>query len=170
MKKTDYTDDELSEKIKHLFSVADSWNIEAAEYLKEQRGDKTYIQVWHGGMDDKYQAMKAESGQLMAQAYDLIESGQIPWIAENGLVNNCDIRGRTTEVIARRIFDTLVGESDTSGFDGRTISLTVATSGDFGSSQYSLTFRNPATVKATIEQLQQELDGWDNWNGGFHKF
>lgn len=160
MKATNFSDSELQTKVNYLFSVAEEWRVVAAAYLQNNYGTR----------DDKYRIMKLSASRLMAEAYDLIHSGQLPWVVENGLGNNCDVTARKTEVIARRVFDTFTAENDLSDFGGRAIELTVTVSEERGGTQHTLVFRDPMTVQRVIEQLQQELDGWDDWDGGSYEF
>lgn len=161
MRKTEYTDDELRDKIASLFFVAGEQSDEANAHMKKQQAEKGY-----GGQDAKYWALKNGANKSINAAYTLIDSGQIPWLENNGLGNNCDMSGQTTEVVARRVFDRFTNDNELSDFDGRAIELRVTRRpADGGGSEHTLTFRNPATVKAAIEQLQMELDGWDDWNG-----
>lgn len=164
MRVTKYTDDKLRLRIKYLFSLATEKRLRAENYLHEHRNDEDYKHK-----NDEYEAIKEEARKVVIEARDLIDSGQIPWVEAHG-GNDCDARGRTPEVIARRIFDTFTAKNDLSDFGGRAIELAVKVSGNFGSRQYTLMFHNPATVKTVIEQLQQELDGWDDWDGVGYEF
>jgi len=156
MHDTGYSDDELRARFHDLFSQAAK--IKARRKLMEETSGR------HLGNDPDYQKLERQMLNLVAEAFELRESGQIPWIEDNGMGNDTDSGADEVQVWARRVYDRYLGDRGT-GSDGRAIELRVlAGHGQFGQ-LLTLKFTKPETVQAVIDQLQTELDGWGDWDG-----
>ncbi len=117
-----------------------------------------------------YQKAEREKLEWATRCRVYEESGAVPWIEIRGMGNKMDDHEPPT-IWASRVFDGYVAREANEGryagivdpeLDGRAIRLNVNSHG----SVYQLNFFRPEAIQEIINQLQYELDRWDeDWDG-----
>ncbi|MCP4897356.1 MAG: hypothetical protein GY906_10330 [bacterium] len=151
---TGLTDAQLVARVNELYDLA-----------RKQAARMKLIEETKPGFrnDSTWRDLERMKISYMIEANALMDSGQIPWIRDNGLGNVVDsIRDESVEVVARRVYNGFEAERDWNESDGRMIHLAV-TSGR--THIHTLSFTRRETVQDVINQLQAEVAKWDNYEG-----
>jgi len=156
-RETGLTDRQLIDRVNELYGLASQAQARMHLIERDQPGYRN---------NEQWRIFERQKIMYLIEASDLMESGQIPWLQDTGVGNITDDYGETT-VIVRRIYSSHQAENPHSVSDGRVIQLMVETDGRH---RLSLAFTRPETIQEAIDQLQDELADWDEYDGPVNIF